>query len=114
MFESVQLNINNPNFMIMQGKITKVVNMKPKETLIMIEECVGATIYKAKRDKAVAEMGEKQKQIKEIEDVSFNFQFPPLHFFNHYFSFVILCNTDNEKCGSASDNEAERSPPDVS
>ena len=31
MFRSVQLNINNPHFLIMQGRITKVLNMKPPE-----------------------------------------------------------------------------------
>ncbi|KAJ6155916.1 hypothetical protein N7497_004801 [Penicillium chrysogenum] len=38
LFQSVQLNINNPNFLIMQGRITKVLNMKSVEILSMIEE----------------------------------------------------------------------------
>ena len=53
LFESVRLDVNNPNFMIMQGKITKVVSMKPKELLQMIEETVGATLYQHKRDKCM-------------------------------------------------------------
>lgn len=31
LFCSVQMNVNNPNFLIMQGRITKVLNMKPME-----------------------------------------------------------------------------------
>lgn len=31
MFRSVQLNVNNPHFLIMQGQITKVLKMKPLE-----------------------------------------------------------------------------------
>jgi structural maintenance of chromosome 2 len=31
LFCSVQLNVNNPHFLIMQGRITKVLNMKPPE-----------------------------------------------------------------------------------
>ena len=31
LFRSVQLNVNNPHFLIMQGRITKVLNMKPQE-----------------------------------------------------------------------------------
>lgn len=31
LFCSVQLNVNNPHFLIMQGKITKVLNMKAPE-----------------------------------------------------------------------------------
>ncbi|CAG2193597.1 SMC2 [Mytilus edulis] len=38
LFRSVQLNVNNPHFLIMQGRITKVLNMKPPEILSMIEE----------------------------------------------------------------------------
>ena len=33
---SVQLNVNNPHFLIMQGRITKVLNMKPPEILSMV------------------------------------------------------------------------------
>ena len=35
-FRSVQLNVNNPHFLIMQGRITKVLNMKPPEILGML------------------------------------------------------------------------------
>ena len=38
LFHSVQLNVNNPHFLIMQGRITKVLNMKPAEILSMLEE----------------------------------------------------------------------------
>ncbi|CAN8004450.1 unnamed protein product [Ixodes hexagonus] len=34
LFRSVQLNVNNPHFLIMQGRITKVLNMKPPEYLL--------------------------------------------------------------------------------
>lgn len=33
LFCSVQLNVNNPHFLIMQGRITKVLNMKPPEVI---------------------------------------------------------------------------------
>lgn len=41
LFHSVQLNVNNPHFLIMQGRITKVLNMKPPEILSMLEEAAG-------------------------------------------------------------------------
>lgn len=34
LFCSVQLNVNNPHFLIMQGRITKVLNMKPPEVIV--------------------------------------------------------------------------------
>jgi structural maintenance of chromosome 2 len=42
LFHSVQLNVNNPHFLIMQGRITKVLNMKPPEILSMLEEARGS------------------------------------------------------------------------
>lgn len=57
--------------MIMQGKITKVVNMKPKEILHMIEEAVGATLYQSKREKAETELRNKQQTITSVETVRF-------------------------------------------
>lgn len=35
LFCSIQMNVNNPNFLIMQGRITKVLNMKPMEVWVL-------------------------------------------------------------------------------
>ncbi|OTF81487.1 structural maintenance of chromosomes protein 2-like protein, partial [Euroglyphus maynei] len=48
-FQLVSLNIQNPHFLIMQGKIVKVVSMKPTEILSMIEEAVGVSVYENKK-----------------------------------------------------------------
>ena len=69
LFQSVQLNINNPNFLIMQGRITKVLNMKPQEILAMIEEAAGTRMYEDRRDKAIKNMGKKELKVKEIEEL---------------------------------------------
>ncbi|KAF8885194.1 condensin complex subunit SMC2 [Infundibulicybe gibba] len=76
LFQSVQLNINNPNFVIMQGRITKVfhdpsnlqldswrnigLNMRPQEILGMVEEAA---------DKAKKTMGKKEKRVQEIRSL---------------------------------------------
>lgn len=70
LFQSVQLNINNPNFLIMQGKITKVLNMKPAEILGMVEEAAGTRMFEERKDKAVKTMTKKDKKVEEIENVS--------------------------------------------
>src|SRR5690242_17951789 len=49
LFQSVQLNINNPNFLIMQGRVTKVLNMKPVEILAMLEEAAGTRMFEDRR-----------------------------------------------------------------
>jgi structural maintenance of chromosome 2 len=69
MFQSVQLNINNPNFLIMQGKITKVLNMKPAEILSMIEEAAGTRMFEDRKEKAIKTMAKKDQKVKEITTV---------------------------------------------
>ena len=69
LFQSVQLNINNPNFLIMQGRITKVLNMKPVEILAMIEEAAGTRMFEDRRDKASKTMGKKEMKVQEIAEL---------------------------------------------
>ncbi|KAG5518532.1 hypothetical protein PMAC_002928 [Pneumocystis sp. 'macacae'] len=66
LFHSVQLNINNPNFLIMQGKITKVLNMKSMEILSMIEEAAGTRMFEERKDKAIRTIAKKDKKVEEI------------------------------------------------
>jgi len=66
LFHSVQLNVNNPHFLIMQGRITKVINMKPQETLGMIEEAAGTRMYENKKVGALRTLEKKQMKVDEI------------------------------------------------
>eukprot|EP00392_Amoebophrya_sp_AT5.2_P013766 g13895.t1 len=66
LFHSVKLNVNNPHFLIMQGRIMKVINMKPHETLSMIEEAAGTKMYENKRQAAVKNLERKEGKIAEI------------------------------------------------
>ena len=67
LFQSVQLNINNPNFLIMQGRITKVLNMKAVEILSMIEEAAGTRMFEDRKEKATKTMAKKEMKVREIE-----------------------------------------------
>ncbi|WPG99560.1 putative nuclear condensin complex subunit Smc2 [Acrodontium crateriforme] len=69
LFQSVQLNINNPNFLIMQGRITKVLNMKSTEILGMVEEAAGTRMFEDRREKALRTMTKKQAKVEEIESL---------------------------------------------
>ncbi|WFD18702.1 Structural maintenance of chromosomes protein 2 [Malassezia caprae] len=66
LFQSVQLNVNNPNFLIMQGKITKVLNMKPAEILAMIEEATGTRMFEERKERAFRTMAKKDQKVREI------------------------------------------------
>eukprot|EP00924_Labyrinthula_sp_SR-Ha-C_P012997 augustus_masked-scaffold_12-processed-gene-6.52-mRNA-1 protein AED:0.04 eAED:0.06 QI:0/-1/0/1/-1/1/1/0/1286 len=67
LFHSVQLNVNNPHFLIMQGRITKVMNMKPLEILGMIEEAAGTRMYEIKKANAVKKIKNREVQMQEID-----------------------------------------------
>ncbi|KAJ1654457.1 Structural maintenance of chromosomes protein 2 [Dispira simplex] len=69
LFQSVQLNINNPHFLIMQGKITKVLNMKAPEILAMIEEAAGTRMFEERKGKAYKTMAKKEKKVEQITSI---------------------------------------------
>jgi structural maintenance of chromosome 2 len=45
LFRSVKLNVDNPHFLIMQGKVTKIINNKPADNLGLLEEASGTSLY---------------------------------------------------------------------
>ena len=69
LFHSVQLNVNNPHFLIMQGRITKVLNMKPPEILGLVEEAAGTRMYEAKKVAAQKTIEKKAEKVAEIAKV---------------------------------------------
>ncbi|XP_041256126.1 structural maintenance of chromosomes protein 2 [Onychostruthus taczanowskii] len=69
LFCSVGLNVNNPHFLIMQGQITKVLNMKPPEILAMVEEAAGTRLYECKKIAAQKTIEKKESKLKSIQMV---------------------------------------------
>ncbi|KAG6549852.1 hypothetical protein Mapa_008834 [Marchantia paleacea] len=69
LFHSVQLNVNNPHFLIMQGRITKVLNMKPPEILSMLEEAAGTKMYESKKEVALKTLEKKQTKVDDIDNL---------------------------------------------
>jgi structural maintenance of chromosome 2 len=68
-FQSVQLNVNNPHFLIMQGRITKVLNMKPPELVAMLEETAGTRMYEERKEKAQHTLEKKEGKVHEIHNL---------------------------------------------
>ncbi|KAI1727452.1 SMC proteins flexible hinge domain-containing protein [Ditylenchus destructor] len=66
LFRMVGMNVNNPHFLIMQGRITKVLNMKPLEILSMVEEAAGVRMYECKKQSAVRTIEKKETKVAEI------------------------------------------------
>lgn len=69
LFHSVQLNISNPHFLIMQGRITKVLNMKPHDILAMIEEATGVSLYEVKKKSTQGMIEKKDQALKSIDSL---------------------------------------------
>lgn len=69
LFHTVQLNVNNPNFLIMQGRITKVLSMKPLETSGMIAEAAGTKMYENKEANCLKTIAKKDSKLAEIDRV---------------------------------------------
>ncbi|KAH0794325.1 structural maintenance of chromosomes protein 2-1-like [Histomonas meleagridis] len=69
LFHSVQLNVNNPHFLIMQGRITEVLNMKPNEILGLIEEAAGIRMFEDKKEDSLKTLERKQRQLDEIDKI---------------------------------------------
>ncbi|KAI3384431.1 hypothetical protein SNEBB_007397 [Seison nebaliae] len=70
LFESVHLNVNNPHFIILQGKITQVLNMSSKDIWLMVEDALGAKFFS---DFSRKTEGACQKRISNIEEMTSNF-----------------------------------------
>eukprot|EP00775_Hariotina_reticulata_P003904 gene3904-4158_t len=79
LFQSVQLNVNNPHFLIMQGRVTKIMNMKPPEILSLLEEASGTKLYERKKDSAMKTLAKKQTKLNEIDELMNTELLPSLH-----------------------------------
>ena len=53
----------------MQGRITKVLNMKPMEILQLIEEAAGTRMFESKKEAAMKTMEKKEQKMQEINKV---------------------------------------------
>ena len=65
-FKTVSLSIQSSHFIIMQGRVTKVMNMKPMEVLGMLEETTGTKMYENKKEQAEKLINKKDQKLEEI------------------------------------------------
>lgn len=65
-FYSINININNPHFLVRQGHIMKVSQMTSFELLALVENAIGTKLYETKRKKASETIQKKQQKLTEI------------------------------------------------
>lgn len=64
--------------LILQGRITKVLNMKPPEILGMLEEAAGTRMYENKKENALRTLKKKDLKVEEINNILDNDILPAL------------------------------------
>lgn len=65
-FYSLNININNPHFLVRQGHIVRITQMDSKGLLDLIENSLGTKLYETKRKTALEIMYKKREKLKEI------------------------------------------------
>ncbi len=55
--------------MIQQGQVDRILNAKPEEIRVVLEEAAGTVVYKKRRDEAVKKLGQTQENLSRIEDL---------------------------------------------
>ena len=65
-FHSVSMNVDNPHFLVLQGTVHKLLNMKPVEVLSWIEEAAGTRMFDARKRVAEHMIMSKDKKLQEI------------------------------------------------
>ena len=66
-FHSVGMNVDNPHFMVLQGTVHKLVNMRPADILGWLEEAAGTKIFDMKRRSAENMFAAKVKKLEMLE-----------------------------------------------
>ena len=65
-FHSIHLNVDNPHFMVLQGQVHKLVDMKPSDILGLLEEAAGTRVFDTRRRTAENLIRQKDKRIEDL------------------------------------------------
>jgi structural maintenance of chromosome 2 len=79
----MQLNVNNPHFLVMQGRIATVVNMKPAQALSFLEECSGTSLYENRKLASLKLIQKKQLKVDEVSSIVLTEIVPQLERLRH-------------------------------
>ena len=63
------MNVNNPHFLVMQGRIIQVIQMKPIQLLSLVEEASGTSLYENKKLSSLKIIGKKQSKLEELTTI---------------------------------------------
>ena len=69
LFTSIQLNINNPQFLVLQGRISRIIQTSPTDLLSLLVEAAGLSLFDIKKAEALKRIQKKQAKVDEIESL---------------------------------------------
>ena len=69
LFTSIQLNINNPQFLVLQGRISKIIQTSPTDLLSLLVEAAGLSLFDIKKAEALKRIQKKQAKVDEIQSL---------------------------------------------
>lgn len=71
--QEAKINTQQPHFLVMQGRVTKMINMKPHELLEVFQEAAGTNVFDKEKEKSMKVVQEKQTQLDHInKDITEN------------------------------------------
>ncbi|KAI5185365.1 structural maintenance of chromosome 2 [Nematocida homosporus] len=65
-----------PYFIVMQGRVGRILGMKSSQFLSLLEECAGTSVYRAEKSKAYAVLERKEKKLLETQETLSKTIFP--------------------------------------
>ncbi|OAG30812.1 structural maintenance of chromosome 2 [Nematocida sp. ERTm5] len=65
-----------PYFIVMQGRVSRILSMKSTQFLTLLEECSGTSVYRTEKYKAYSTLEKKQKKLLETKDTLSKTIFP--------------------------------------
>ncbi|TNV87762.1 hypothetical protein FGO68_gene16265 [Halteria grandinella] len=69
LFMQISLNVNNPHFLVMQGRIAQIVTMRSDAILSLIEEASGTSLYENRKLASLKLISKKQSKLDEISSI---------------------------------------------
>lgn len=65
-----------PYFVVMQGRVGRILSMKSSQFLGLLEECAGTSVYRAEKQKAYSVLEKKEKKLQETQETLSKTIFP--------------------------------------
>lgn len=74
--EGAKIEKQAPYFIVMQGRVSRILSMKSTQFLTLLEECSGTSVYRTEKYKAYAVLEKKEKKLQDTQETLSKTIFP--------------------------------------